>query len=106
MIWEGLKSAIRDGRIEWQKHSLERMLERGISRLQVKQAILDGKAIEEYPDDSPYPSALFFGWCDGVPLHVVVAYDAQAGFGYIITAYIPDLEHFAPDFTTRRPYEN
>ena len=75
---------------------------REISREQVKLAVLKGSIIEEYPDDSPYPSALFLGWFEGQPLHVVVAYDFHANRCYIITAYVPDLEHFEPDYKTRR----
>lgn len=78
------------------------MFERGISREQVKQSIVNGSIIEEYPDDTPYPSALFLGWFEGKPLHVVAAYNAESGRLYIITAYIPDLGHFGPDYKTRR----
>ena len=50
----------------------------------------------------PYPSTLFLGWVDGKPLHVVVALDAWSQWVYIITAYEPDLEHFEPDYRTRK----
>ncbi len=36
------------------------------------------------------------------PLHVVAAVDVEAGIGYVITAYRPDLEHFEADYKTRR----
>jgi hypothetical protein len=98
----GIQSAVEAGNIEWQRHPLERMFERGISREQVKQTILTGSIIEEYSDDTPYPSALFFGWFEGKPMHVVAAYDAKSVRLYVITAYVPDLEHFEPDYKTRR----
>ena len=97
-----LKRAVENGQIEWQRHALERMMEREISRAGAKQALLSGEVIEDYPDDKPYPSALFFGWTDGAPLHVVAAFDSQNGYCYVITVYKPDSEHFEPDFKTRR----
>ena len=103
---ELLRIAIRNGNIERQRHSLERMLERGITRDHVKQALLSGDVIEDYPDDTPYPSALFLGWAEGTPLHAVVALDARIPHCFVITAYRPDLEHFGPDFKTRRRHGN
>ena len=38
-------NAVNTGRVLWKKHALERMMERGISRVQVKQAILKGSII-------------------------------------------------------------
>ena len=61
-----------------------------------------GARIEDYPEDVPYPSALFLGWVEGKPLHVVAALDAPAQWAYIITAYEPDLEHFESDYRTRK----
>lgn len=72
---EALRDAVSIGRIEWLKHSLERMMERGISRAFAQEILLSGDAIEDYPDDNPYPSALYFGWVENNPLHVVAAYD-------------------------------
>ncbi len=62
MICDLLQDAIKEGHIEWQRHALEKMMERGISRKAVKEVLLNGEIIENYPDDKPYPSALFLGW--------------------------------------------
>jgi len=97
-----LLGALENGYIEWQRHSLERMFERGISREAVKEVLRKGEIIEDYPDDRPYQSALFFGWINDEPLHVVAALDSLTGWCYIITAYKPDLEHFESDYKTRR----
>jgi hypothetical protein len=99
-----IKTALENGCIEWQRHVLERMLERGISRDLVREILLSGEIIEDYPDDKPYPSALFLGWIKGEPFHVVAAHDSETGYCFIITAYRPDLEHFEPDFKTRRQH--
>jgi hypothetical protein len=43
-----IRDVLNTGRLLWKKHALERMMERGISRNQVKQAILQGGIIEIY----------------------------------------------------------
>lgn len=101
-----VKAAIENGKVEWQKHAFERMMERNISRGIVKNVLLTGEIIEDYPDDKPYPSALFLGWEGENPFHVVTAFDAESGYCFVITAYRPDLEHFEPDYKTRRRYDN
>ncbi len=103
---EQLELALKTGNIEWQRHSLERMLAREISRDNVKQVLLTGEVIEDYPDDTPFPSALFLGWMQGAPLHVVAALDAQNQYCFVITAYRPTLEHFEADYKTRRVHED
>jgi Domain of unknown function (DUF4258) len=102
MIKDEVAMAVQNGSIEWQKHALERMLEREISRDIVKQALLSGEIIEDYSEQKPYPGALFLGWVHEKPLHVVIALDEFNNFCFIITAYKPDLEHFETNFKTRR----
>lgn len=97
-----LKQIVNNNRIQWHKHAFERMLERGIKRGDVKNVLLSGEIIEDYPEDNPYPSVLILGWIDNEPLHVVTALDVLNSNCYIITAYKPDLEHFEPDFKTRK----
>ncbi len=97
-----MRSAIRASRLEWQRHTLERMMERDIRRADALDVLLSGEVIEDYPDDQPFPSALFLGWPQARPIHVVAAFDAANERAFVITAYEPDLEHFEPDFRTRR----
>ena len=78
------------------------MVQRGISRKDVFASLLSGDAIEEYPDDTPFPSALFLHWIGGKPLHVVAALDPVSQWIFVITTYRPDLDHFEPDLKTRR----
>jgi hypothetical protein len=97
-----LRSAVEAGRIEWQRHALERIAERGVSQAAVKCVLLKGERIEDYPDAYPMPAALFVGMSGERVLHVVAAYDLAASTAYVITAYVPSLEHFEPDLRTRR----
>jgi len=97
-----IKYAVKKGFIEWQRHALERMMERGISRDSVIDTLLNGEIIEDYQDETPYPSSLFLGSDKKQPLHVVAAIDYLIGRCFIITAYRPDRQHFESDYKTRR----
>jgi len=81
---------------------LQRMMERGIARDHVKKAILNGTIIESYDDDKPYPGVLIADIGKNHVLHVVGAFDNVNRICYIITAYIPDSDHFEEDMITRR----
>ena len=63
---------------------------------------MEGEIIEDYPDDKPFPTALFLGRRQGDPFHVVTALDSLRGYCFVITVYRPDLNHFEPDYKTRR----
>jgi len=91
--------------IIWRKHALQRMLERSISRSEVKLAISRGTIIEEYPNDSPFPSCLVAFIQSDVPLHVVISYDNKEKSLYVITAYEPSTLHFNDDLITRKNNE-
>lgn len=60
----GIRIAVEEGSIEWNRHALERMMERGIARGRVKSVLMTGEVVEDYPNDQPYPSALFLGYPD------------------------------------------
>ena len=96
-----MKYALEVGAVEWRKHALERMLQRNISRYEVKDALLYGEIIEVYKDDKPYESALYLHMKSS-PLHVVASFDSINRVVYVITAYRPDEVHFENDFKTRR----
>jgi hypothetical protein len=103
---KSLSNAVENGNMEWQRHALERMLEREISRKMVKSVLLSGEIVEEYSDDEPYPSALFLGCIEGQPLHVVAAFDSMSDNCFVITTYKPDQDHFESDYKTRRSHGN
>ena len=78
-------------------------MERDIAQADVVGVVVEGTLIEEYPEDKPLPSGLLLGTTEsGEPLHVLAAFDARTEKGYIVTAYVPDEEHFEPDWRTRR----
>ncbi|WP_296559025.1 DUF4258 domain-containing protein [uncultured Acetobacterium sp.] len=56
------------------QHVIERCKQRNIRPKHIKEAVMTGEIIEDYPDDFPTPSCLILGFPSiGVPLHVVVA---------------------------------
>jgi hypothetical protein len=89
-------------KIIWKRHALERMLERELSRAVVLHVVANGELIEDYSEDRLSASGLLFGWNARRPIHVVVAVDTDDEQVAIITAYEPTMEHFEPDFKTRR----
>lgn len=78
------------------------MQERGITRAAVLEGLRGGQIIENYPDDTPYPSALVLGFARNRPVHVVVALDPSVPEAHIITVYEPSPDEFEPDWRTRR----
>jgi hypothetical protein len=68
----------------------------------VRAVLETGDAIEEYPDDTPFPSRLVLGWRGGRPLHVVAADDPGTDQTVVITVYQPDPNRWEANFRTRR----
>jgi len=96
------RAALAAGRIEWRKHVLQKLAERGIAQQGVREVLLQGERIREYADDKPFPSALFLGYVAGKPLHVVAACDETNRQAFVITAYAPSREIFEADYRTKR----
>ena len=98
---ETLKRFCAENKITWTAHGLKRIQARDISRGDVKNCIMNGEIIEEYPNDYPYPSVLIFGYkLNGRIIHVVCGFNGETL--YFITAYEPDTEKFMEDLRTRR----
>jgi len=90
-------------RLVYRVHAIERMVERRISSEDVRQVLAEGKEIESYPGDLPYPSLLLLGWCGSRPIHVVAADNASDNEIIIVTVYEPDPERWEPGFERRKP---
>lgn len=98
---EEIQELCKQSKIKWYKHALERMQERDINRADVKNCIMNGEIIENYPDDFPHPSCLIFGYTiDHKIIHAVVSIDNE-NIG-IITVYFPNTTKFENDLKTRR----
>lgn len=89
-------------RIIYRTHAVQRMWQRNITPEEVVCTLENGETIEEYPDDSPYPSKLLLGWTKGRPLHLVVADNQCDNTLVVITVYQPDLQNWQTGFRKRR----
>ena len=67
----------------------------------VVRVLQTGEVIEDYPDDTPYPSRLILGWIRSKPLHVVAAVNARDYETIVITVYEPDPSQWQSDFRSR-----
>ena len=81
---EIIRTYILQRKISWTRHCLNRINQRNIAIIDIKQAILNGKIIECYENDYPYPSCLILG---GVGIEML----------YMITAYYPDVTKWNED---------
>ena len=97
-----LREAVAEERIQWRRHVLEKLAERGIQQEAVREVLLKGEKIRDYTQDRPFPSALFLGYIGGKPLHVVAACDGITKQVFVITAYEPSLEVFESDYRTKK----
>jgi len=81
-----IRSKIKEDEYELTLHAIRRRVERKISTRDIENVILNGKIIQEYSDDKPFPSCLITGKTEGgKPLYVVCAI---APVVKIITVYV------------------
>lgn len=101
---ETIRQRVRDGDYLVKSHAIIHALKEGFDREQMTEAILNGKIIEEYPDDA---RVLICGRASLIKnveiyLHLVCEY-ADEIYVEFVTAYIPDeLEWDNPPFKRRR----
>ena len=77
------------------------MAKDGISADEVLKAIENGKVIEEYVDDRPFPSCLLYGKSDDKPIHVVSSLPLHINMLIVVTVYTPGPVRWI-DFERRR----
>ncbi len=83
-------------------HALKRFDDRGFVASEIQTAIRTGKIIEEYPDDTPWPSCLVLGIIGERYVHIVVARDEETKVCRVVTAYEPNDAAWEPDRMTRK----
>ncbi len=64
--------------------------------------VKNGKVIEQYLDDKPFPSYLISGFISEKPMHVVAAIDNKTKKAIIITVYEPDPKLWQKGFEKRK----
>lgn len=98
---EEVRKCIETRSVEWTKHCLNRLNQRNILIAEIKYAINNGKIIEYYYSDYPYPSCLILGTTmENKPIHIVCGISEDKV--YMITAYYPEIIEWGKDMKTRR----
>ena len=98
ILW--VKEQVEKGNYQLKLHAMERASIRGIDPLEIKEALLNGEIIEDYPKDKRGHSCLVYGKSQvGKDIHVLcgTAYDIL----WIITVYEPDTSEWI-NLKTRR----
>lgn len=94
-----VRKCVSLNRLLYSRHAREEMEseELGLIREQeVFEALTQGKIVENYPEDEPYPSCLIFGrTLQNRPLHVVCSYAEEDDTVIIITVYEPNAARWA-----------
>jgi hypothetical protein len=80
-----IKGIVKKNEHRFTLHALERIIERDIQPNEVREAILNGEIIENYPEDKFGHSCLIFGECGQKILHIQCSVNPV----WIITAYDP-----------------
>lgn len=90
--------------IIYTEHARDQMQERAITSKCVEYILATGEVLEDYPDDTPYPSQLLMGWYNEQCIHVVAATYQEEQRSIIITTYEPNLQKWEADKKTRRKH--
>jgi len=89
--------------LTFRTHAIRRMFQRSITSADVRHVLKTGEVIEDYLNDTPYPSRLMLGWCGSRPLHLVAADSLETQETIIITVYEPDPDKWESGFRKRKP---
>jgi Domain of unknown function (DUF4258) len=93
---------IADEQFELSRHAVDQSILRKISVQDIKDAIVNGQVIEDYPTDKYGPSCLICGRTQFQRVvHVQCSYPSRPLLK-IITMYEPDPQRWNSDFTQRR----
>ncbi len=85
-----IRDKIAKGQFEFSRHAVDQSILRRINVQQIREAIEDGKVIENYPEDKYGPSCLILGFTGaGKPVHVHCSHPSRS-LVKIITVYEPD----------------
>ena len=87
---------------EYRAQAIQKMIERGISFIEIDEVSDNLRIVNEYGDDMPYPSCLALGFTKrDRTLHMVFAADHPTQTAYVITVYEPERSRWSENFTRR-----
>ena len=103
---EALRAVVERGFVYVTDHADEEANNDSLSLRGIYESLRNGRIIEDYPADRPYPSCLVLGYCQSgmqaEPVHSVWAYNQGSGFCVLVTVYRPDPARWYEDYETRR----
>lgn len=83
--------ALRKDKIRITDHADEEAHADNLSFDEIFISVVNGKILENYPDDKPFPSCLVLGRnIKNEPIHSVWAYNPENNWVVLITVYRPD----------------
>jgi hypothetical protein len=86
---------------EFSRHAVDQTIRREITVREIRDSVMTGTIIEDYPDDKYGPSCLVLGATEaGRPLHIQCSYPSRPVIK-IITLYEPDPNQWV-DFRVRK----
>lgn len=101
-LLDDIGEKIRNDQFEFSRHATDRSIIRRISVQEVREAVINGEVIEDYPGDKFGPSCLIMGrTATGRVLHIQCSYPSRPIIK-IITLYRPDPTRWI-DARYRRP---
>ncbi|MDB9315437.1 DUF4258 domain-containing protein [Spirulina sp. CS-785/01] len=99
---EEIRKKFADNQFELSKHATDQSIIRNIRIQEIKEAVLVGKIIEDYPDDKYGASCLISGLTQKKrPIHLQCSYPSRPLLK-IITLYEPDRTRWSDNFNQRR----
>jgi len=101
---ETIRERVRAGNSLAKGHAIQHALKEGFERKHMVEAVLNGKIIEEYPEDQRVLICGRVNLLENIIiyLHVICEY-ADPVYVEFVTAYIPDEDQWErPDFTRRK----
>ena len=97
-----IRRKFAEEQFEFSKHAVDQSILRQIRVQEIREAIANGRVIEDYPEDKYGPSCLICGLTQAQrPVHVQCSYPSRSLIK-IITVYEPDPQRWNDDFTQRR----
>jgi hypothetical protein len=98
---DDIRRQLSAGEFEFSRHAFKRAIERNISDAEIRQAGVQARIIEDYPDDKYAPSSLLLGFTvTGRPMHIQASH-VDSDLLKIITIYVPDPAEWY-DYARRR----
>jgi len=92
-----IEKCVRNGRYMYSLHAEIKRKGEKLTFAQVKEALLSGEILEQYPDTGRGESCLVVGFAEKTPIHVVCGWLGEKAV--LITVYIPRPPKFVNPWT-------